>query len=106
MAVSVTIFICLAERLKLWHDKSMKSNAIKKSSFTLARSEVPLVNKLRIRLKFKSNTQLIRFAIKSLNDRLDRDVLREEFVRASALVKESNAQEYDELGDIEDEVAQ
>lgn len=102
MAKNIANLVVL--RFRLWYDKGMKSHAFKKSSLTLARSEVPLVNKLRRRLKFKSNTQVIRFAIKALNDKMDRDILRDEFVRASTLVREANAQEYSECGDIEDEV--
>lgn len=75
----------------------MKSNAIAKSSFTLPADEVPLVLKLKKRLKLKSNTEVIRKALRALNEQLDRRALKERFAEASRIVAEANSEDYREL---------
>lgn len=81
----------------------MKSTALKKSSFTLPSSEIPVVAHLKKRLKLHSNTEVIRLALKELNAKMDRKALREEFALAVRLVKKPNAQEWTETGDLAEE---
>ena len=75
----------------------MKSHAIKKSSFTLPPSEVSRVNRLKKRLRLKSNTAVVRRALSDLEARVDRNLLREQFQQASLIVRESHLKEMAEL---------
>lgn len=77
----------------IWYDISMKSNTNKKSSFTLSATEVPLVTRLRRRLKLQSNTEVIRQALYLLESQISRDELRRQFHEASLLVRNSSAKE-------------
>jgi len=75
----------------------MKQSALKKSSFTLPRAEIPLIKNLRKRLKLHSNTEVVRLALKELSLKFDREQLRQSFREASTLVQKANAKEMAEL---------
>lgn len=80
----------------------MKSHAIKKSSFTLPASEIPLINKLKKKLGLKSSTDVVRYALKEVQKFFDRDQLREELRVASQRVREVNRDDYKEWDNLPD----
>ncbi len=65
----------------------MKSNTAGKSSFTLAAKEHAQVRRLRRLLKARSNTEVIRRALKLLEESVSREELRRQFREASARVR-------------------
>ena len=85
------------------YDRGMTSHALKKSSFTLPTSELPLVQRLKKQLHLESNTAVIRHALKFLESQMERKALRAQFKQASALVKTANADDYAEWDILADE---
>lgn len=80
----------------------MKSHAMKKSSFTLPASEIPLINKLKKKLGLKSSTDVVRYALREIQKVFDRNKLREELRLASQMVCEVNRDDYKEWDDLPD----
>lgn len=76
---------------------------LRKSSFTLPPSEVSKVLRIRKRLSLKSNTAVIRRALHLLEEKMDREMLRAQFHRASRIVVERNAQDMKEMDLLSDE---
>lgn len=76
---------------------------IAKSSYTLPVSEISMVEDLKVKLKFKSNTQVIRLALKELYDKFNRKSLQAQFSEASRLVSSDNRDDYEELDRLSDE---
>lgn len=91
----------LASESFVEYDKSMNYHA--KSSFTLPADEIPLVARLKKRLKLKSNTEVIRKALFELEKNIEREKLREQLRAASLLTQDANAQEIEELNSWVDE---
>ncbi len=81
----------------------MKSVILQKSSFTLPPQEVVRVTRLKEQLNLPSNTALIRLALKTLEERVERSLLREKFKAASRLVSRINAEELESLDALSDE---
>jgi hypothetical protein len=75
----------------------MKSNAIGKSSFTLAAKEHAQVRRLRRLLKARSNTEVIRRSLRLLEETLSREELRRQFREASVRVRASTLETVKEL---------
>lgn len=75
----------------------MKSNTLKKSSFTLPSSQVSLVTRLKKTLRLKSNTEVVRRALQELQNKVERQALRQQFLEASRLVSEANRQDMEDL---------
>ncbi len=75
----------------------MKSNTAGKSSFTLAAKEHAQVRRLRRLLKARSNTEVIRRALKLLEESVSREELRRHFREASAQVRPSTLSAVQEL---------
>lgn len=81
----------------------MTATTLKKSSFTLSLSELPLVNQLKKKLKLKSNTAVIRQALLELKIKLDRETLREQCRHAVKLVSTDLQDELNELNSLTNE---
>jgi len=81
----------------------MKSNALKKSSFTLPSSQVSLVLRLKKTLHLKSNTEVVRRALQELQNKVERQSLRAQFLEASKAVREANREDLQELDQLADE---
>lgn len=81
----------------------MKQSLLKKSSFTLPISEIPLVASLKKKFRLKSNTDVIRMALHELDTRINRETLRKKFAEASQLVRQANQKEMTELDELADE---
>ena len=81
----------------------MKSSIAIKSSFTLPPEEVTLVMRLKKKLKFKSNTEVVRQALYDLDAKLSREELRKQFREASSLVQKSNREDMRDLDLLSDE---
>ncbi len=62
----------------------MKSNT--KSSITLPAEELRLVQTLKVRLRCKSNVEVVRRGLRLLNERTERDSLRQAYGRASRAI--------------------
>lgn len=75
----------------------MKGNTSAKSSITLPAEEVRLVKRLKARLKLSSNVEVVRTGLRLLDDTTSREVLRNEFRRASLATREALAEELAEL---------
>jgi Arc/MetJ-type ribon-helix-helix transcriptional regulator len=75
----------------------MKSNAPKKSSFTLGPAEHAQVRRLRGLLKARSNTEVIRRSLKLLEETLAREELRRQFREASTRVRSSTLEAVQEM---------
>jgi hypothetical protein len=77
----------------------MKSNtrSSAKSSITLPREELQLVNKLKKRLRAKTKVEVIRRGLYLLRDTTDREALRQAYARASSAVRSSTLAELAEL---------
>ncbi len=73
----------------------MKTNA--KSSITLPPDEVRLVQALKVRLKLKSNVEVVRRGLRLLQETTERRALREAYRTASHATRRSTAQEIEEL---------
>ena len=83
--------------LALRYEIGMKSNASRKSSFTLPAAEHAQVLRLRRLLKARSNTEVIRRSLKLLEDSVSREQLRQQFREASARVRSSSLEAMQEL---------
>jgi hypothetical protein len=75
----------------------MKSSTPGKSSFTLAPAEHAQVLRLRRLLKARSNTEVIRCALRLLEESVSRGELRRQFREASASVRFSTLEAMQEL---------
>jgi len=75
----------------------MKSNTIGKSSFTLAAKEHAQVRRLRRLLKARSNTEVIRRALRLMEESVSREELRRQFRDASVRVRSSTLETVHEL---------
>jgi Arc/MetJ-type ribon-helix-helix transcriptional regulator len=75
----------------------MKSNAAKKSSFTLSAAQHAQVRRLRRLLKARSNTEVIRQSLSLLEEHIAREELRRQFREAAARVRSSTRKELREL---------
>lgn len=73
----------------------MKNNT--KSSITLPPAELAIVNKLMKKLKAKSKVEVIRRGLLLLQELHDTLVLKEQFKKASLMVRETNKKDYAEL---------
>lgn len=73
----------------------MKSNT--KSSITLPADEVRIVENLRRQLRARSKVEVIRRALRLLQETTDRSALRRAFREASAACRPSTLKELDEL---------
>ncbi len=73
----------------------MKSNT--KSSITLPAEEVRLVKALRVRLKLKTNVEVVRRGLRLLDETTERRALREAYGAASRATRRSLARELEEL---------
>ena len=56
-----------------------------------------MIQELKLRLRMKTNVQVIRAALRLLKERTDRNSLRAAFGQASKATRESLAQELEEL---------
>jgi hypothetical protein len=68
-----------------------------KSSITLPREELQLVNKLKRKLGAKTKVEVIRRGLYLLRDTTDREALRQAYARASRDVRTSTLEELNEL---------
>ncbi len=75
----------------------MKQNT--KSSITLPTGELQLVKKLKARLRLKSNVDVVRTGLRLLEERTDREELREAYRQASRATRRTNATEGKDLDD-------
>ena len=75
----------------------MKYNT--KSSITLPTDELELVQKLKTRLRLKSNVEVVRTGLRLLKERTDREELKEGYRQASRATRRTNAAEAKELDD-------
>jgi Arc/MetJ-type ribon-helix-helix transcriptional regulator len=73
----------------------MKSNT--KSSITLPRNEVRLVEELQKRLKAKSKVEVVRRGLLLLKESTDRQTLRAQYEDAAKRVRASAEEELEEL---------
>ena len=85
-----------------WYNNSMAPH-IKKSSFSLPAPEIQLVLELKSKLGLRSNTAVIREALKALKHKIDRESLQHQFESASQIVRQANAEEYKTLDKLNDE---
>lgn len=79
----------------------MKSNA--KSSITLPAEEVRLVQSLKVRLKLKSNVEVVRRGLRLLQETTERRALRDAYREASRATRASLVREIEELDHLSDE---
>lgn len=79
----------------------MKSNT--KSSVTLPRDELELVQSLKSRLKLKSNVEVIRRGLRLLQETTERRALRAAYREASRATRRSSREAIDELDHLIDE---
>jgi len=75
--------------------KSMKYNT--KSSITLPREELKLVEELKRRLGAKSNVEVIRRGLQKLKETTDRELLRQAYAKAAQSLKKNTQKELQEL---------
>ncbi len=73
----------------------MKSHV--KSSITLPPAEVRLVQSLKVRLKLKSNVDVVRRGLLLLKETTERQALRDAYREASRATRASVTREIDEL---------
>ena len=69
-----------------------------KSSITLPTDELRLVQKLKARLRLKSNVDVVRTGLRLLKERTDREELRDAYRQASRATR-TNVVETQELDD-------
>ena len=81
--------------MALGYQIGMKSNT--KSSITLPRDEVRLVEKLQKRLKAKSKVEVVRRGLLLLKESTDRQALRAQYEDAAKRVRASAEEELDHL---------
>lgn len=79
----------------------MKSNA--KSSVTLPPEEIKLVQSLKVRLKLKSNVEVIRRGLRLLQETTERRALKEAYRAASRATRRSTDETVRELDHLTDE---
>lgn len=79
----------------------MKSST--KSSVTLPRPELELVQALKSRLKLKSNVEVIRRGLRLLQETTERRALREAYREASRATRWSSREATDDLDHLSDE---
>ena len=79
----------------MWYYKSMKYNT--KSSITLPKEELKLVEQLKIKLKAKSKVEIVRRGLKLLKEQTDRESLRKAYLDASAITRKNLENELKEL---------
>ncbi len=79
----------------------MKSNA--KSSVTLPPEEIKLVQSLKVRLKLKSNVEVIRRGLRLLQETTERRALKEAYRAASRATRRSTDEAMRELDHLADE---
>ncbi len=75
----------------------MKQNA--KSSITLPSDQLELVKKLKMRLRLKSNVDVVRTGLRLLEERTDREELKKAYRQASKATRRTNGAEARELDD-------
>lgn len=75
----------------------MKKHTSSKSSITLPPDELEIVNQLMKNLNAKSKVEVIRRALRLLQEATQRKQLKEQFARASLLVTQHNKEDLDEL---------
>lgn len=73
----------------------MRANA--KSSVTLPQEELKLVQSLKLRLKLKSNVEVIRRGLRLLQETTERRALREAYREASRATRRSATKEIQDL---------
>ena len=81
--------------MALGYQIGMKSNT--KSSITLPRNEVRLVEELQKRLKAKSKVEVVRRGLLLLKESTDRQALRAQYEDAAKRVRASAEEELEEL---------
>ena len=74
-----------------------------KSSFTLPSDEVALVARLKARLRAKSNVDVIRRALRLLDESSTRDVLQRQYREAALAVRDGTLLEVEALDHLSDE---
>jgi len=79
----------------------MKYNT--KSSITLPKEELKLVEQLKAKLKAKSKVDIVRRGLKLLKEQTDRDSLKEAYKKASSITKKSLEKEMKELEHLTEE---
>jgi len=79
----------------------MKSNT--KSSITLPKEELKLVEQLKIKLKAKSKVEIVRRGLKLLKEQTDRESLRKAYREASEITRKDLESELSELDHLSDE---
>jgi Arc/MetJ-type ribon-helix-helix transcriptional regulator len=79
----------------------MKTNA--KSSVTLPQEEIELVQSLKVRLKLKSNVEVIRRGLRLLQDMTERRALEDAYRAASQATRRSTEEATRELDHLADE---
>lgn len=75
----------------------MKNNTNSKSSITLPAAEVEIVNQLMKKLNAKSKVEVIRRGLLLLKEMYESKLLKEEFKKASLMVREHNIKDMEEL---------
>lgn len=80
----------------------MKSNTAK-SSITLPKNELALVEGLRKRLRVKTKVEVVRRGLQLLRDSVERDLIRSKFAEASRAVRKSTVEELAELDELSSE---
>lgn len=82
----------------------MKTNTQRaKSSITLPAAELQRVKRLKTKLRLRSNVDVVRAGLRLLEQSTDRDLLREEFRRASLATRDALRAELDELDHLSSE---
>ncbi|HEY3233516.1 MAG TPA: hypothetical protein VGJ84_02300 [Polyangiaceae bacterium] len=79
----------------------MKSNT--KSSITLPRDELRLVNELKKRLRARTKVEVVRRGLQLLKETTDRDALRAAYAEASRQVRSSSLAALAELDSLAEE---
>lgn len=74
----------------------MSSNT--KSSVTLPSDEIRRVKRLKLRLKLRSNAEVVRTSLRLIEETVDREALRESFRAASLATRDATLQELSETG--------
>jgi Arc/MetJ-type ribon-helix-helix transcriptional regulator len=91
----------LAARRRRGYLESMKSNT--KSSVTLPRDELELVQSLKSRLKLKSNVEVIRRGLRLLQETTERQALKAAYREASRATLRSTREAIEALDHLVDE---
>jgi hypothetical protein len=79
----------------------MKSNT--KSSITLPREELRLVNDLKKRLRARTKVEVVRRGLRLLQETTDREALRESYASAARAVQKSTKAEIAEMDSLSSE---